>query len=54
MLVELSVTQYAKQLGLTRQAVLSQINQNRLQSNITAKKVGSTWILIISEPIEKK
>lgn len=42
---ELSVTEYAKQLGLTRQAVLSQINENRLPDNVSARMVGKTWII---------
>lgn len=42
---ELSVTQYANKLGLTRQAILSQINNNRLPKNVVAKKVGNSWII---------
>ena len=43
---ELSVTQYAEQLGVTRQAVLSQIKQDRLPENVSAKKIGNTWVLV--------
>ena len=46
---ELSVTQYAKLLTITRQAVLSQISEGRLASNVTARKVGNTWVLSIKE-----
>lgn len=52
--MELSVTQYAKRLGVTRQAVLSQISQNRLAPNVVAKKIGTTWVLTINEPNDKK
>ena len=47
-MIELSVTQYAKKIDVTRQAVLYQIKGNRLASNVTAKKIGSTWILTVN------
>jgi hypothetical protein len=43
--IQMSVTQYAKQIGVTRQSILAQISKNRLPSHITANKVGSTWVL---------
>lgn len=46
-MLELSVTQYAKQLDLTRQAVLAQIKENRLPDNVVCRKVGSVWILSV-------
>lgn len=46
-ITELSVTQYAKQIGLTRQAVLAQIADNRLSKNVKAKKIGNNWIINI-------
>ena len=41
----LSVTEYAKTIGKTRQAVLIQIKQNRLAKGVTAKKIGNTYFL---------
>ncbi len=46
-----SVTEYAKSINKTRQAVLAQINQNRLPINVSYEKVGSTYVLII-KPIQ--
>lgn len=45
--MELSVTDYAKQLGVTRQAVLLQIKEKRLPKNVTAKKIGNTYLLSV-------
>ena len=45
--MELSVTDYAKQLGITRQAVLLQIKEKRLPKNVTAKKIGNTYLLSV-------
>jgi hypothetical protein len=46
---QLSVTEYAKTIGLTRQAVLVQIWQNRLPDGIIATKIGTTYIITILE-----
>ncbi|CAK0747846.1 conserved hypothetical protein [Gammaproteobacteria bacterium] len=43
--MDLSVTEYAKQLGLTRQAVLLQIKEKRLPKNVTVHKIGTTYLL---------
>lgn len=40
-----SVTEYAKSQNKTRQAILSQINDNRLPEGVTATLVGKTWII---------
>ena len=45
--MELSVTEYAKRLGVTRQAVLLQIKEKRLPKNVTVKKIGSTYLLSV-------
>jgi len=45
---ELSVTEYANKLNITRQAVLSQIKQSRLPENVLAKKIGTIWVLVIT------
>ena len=37
--MELSVTEYAKRLGVTRSAVLLQIKEKRLPKNVTVKKI---------------
>jgi len=44
---ELSVTEYAKKIKLTRQAVLLQISEGRLDENVVAKKIGNNWVLVI-------
>lgn len=44
---QLSVTDYAKQLGITRQAVLLQIKEKRLPKNVTVKKIGNTYLLSV-------
>lgn len=46
---DLSVTEYAYKMGLTRQAILAQIEEKRLPKNVSAKKVGATWVLKIKE-----
>lgn len=46
---QLSVTEYSKLLGLTRQAILVQIWQNRLPKGVISKKIGNTYIIIIEE-----
>jgi predicted DNA-binding transcriptional regulator AlpA len=43
--MELSVTEYAKRLGITRSAVLLQIKEKRLPKNVTVKKIGNTYLL---------
>ena len=43
----LSVTEYADSVGLTRQAVLWQIKWNKLPRNVTATKIGRTWMLTV-------
>lgn len=42
---QLSASQYASKLGLTRQAVLWRIKNNKLPKGVTAEKVGSVWII---------
>lgn len=42
-----SVTEYAKQLGITRQAVLLQIKEKRLPKNVKAEKIGNTYSLTV-------
>lgn len=44
--MKLSVTQYAKARGITRQGVLKQIKHGRSLPNVTKyEKVGETYIL---------
>ena len=43
----LSVTEYAKSLGVTRQAVLLQIKEKRLAKGVTCKKIGNTYSLSV-------
>ena len=43
----LSVTEYAKRLSITRQAVLLQIKEKRLPKNVTVKKIGNTYSLFM-------
>jgi len=51
----LSVTEYAKLLGVTRQAVLLQIKEKRLAKGVIAKKVGNTYSLSVrGQKINKK
>lgn len=45
--MELSVTEYAKSLGVTRQAILLQIKEKRLPKNVTVKKIGNTYSLSV-------
>ena len=47
--MELSVTEYAKSLGVTRQAILLQIKEKRLPKNVTVKKIGNTYSLSVRE-----
>jgi hypothetical protein len=46
---KLSVSQYAKEKGISRQAVLKRLHPNvlPLPNVIKAEKIGSTWILTI-------
>jgi len=41
----LSVTEYSKLLGVTRQAVLWQIKYGKLAEGVSATKVGCNWIV---------
>ena len=43
--MQLSVTDYAKLLGLTRQAILLQIKEKRLAKGVTCKKISNTYSL---------
>jgi hypothetical protein len=43
----LSVTEYAKRLGVTRSAVLLQIKEKRLAKGVTCKKIGNTYSLSV-------
>jgi hypothetical protein len=43
--MELSVTEYANRLDVTRSAVLLQIKEKRLPKNVTVKKIGNTYSL---------
>ena len=44
---DLSVTEYAKLLGITRSAVLLQIKEKRLAKGVTCKKIGNTYSLSV-------
>ena len=53
--MKLSVTEYAKSLGVTRQAILLQIKEKRLPKNVTIEKVGNTYSLSVrGQKKEKK
>ena len=52
--MELSVTEYAKRLGVTRSAVLLQIKEKRLPKNVTVKKIGNTYSLTVRGQKNKK
>lgn len=45
--MRLSVTDYAKRLGITRQAVLLQIKEKRLPKNVKVEKIGNTYSLSV-------
>ena len=45
--MELSVTEYAKSLGVTRQVILLQIKGKRLPKNVLVKKIGNTYSLAV-------
>jgi len=45
--MKISVTEYAKQLGVTRQAVLLQIKEKRLPKNVKVEKIGNTYSLTV-------
>lgn len=44
-----TIADYAKEIGLTRQAVFLQIKEKRLPKNVKAKKFGNIYILTIKE-----
>ena len=44
---QISVTEYAKSLDITRQAVLLQIKEKRLAKGVTCKKIGNTYSLSV-------
>ena len=52
--MELSVTEYAKRLNITRSAVLLQIKEKRLPKNVTVKKIGNTYSLSVRGQKNKK
>jgi hypothetical protein len=41
----LSVTDYSKSVNKTRQAILSQIKEDRLPEGVSATLIGKTWII---------
>ena len=45
--LQMSVTQYSIYAGITRQAVLLQIKENRLPENVKSKKIGNIYILTV-------
>lgn len=47
--MQLSVTEYAKMLNLTRSAILLQIKENRLPKGVKVKKIGTTYVITISK-----
>ncbi len=49
--IYMSVTEYAKSVTKSRQAILNKINKNKLPSNVSAKKIGSTWVITIKEVV---
>ena len=51
---QLSVTDYAKLLGVTRQAILLQIKEKRLPKNVTVKKIGNTYSLTVGGKKKEK
>ena len=52
--MEMSITQYAEKMGVTRQAILLQIHEGRLPVNVKARQVGHAWVLEVKEEKEKK
>jgi len=47
--ITFTVSQYANRTGHTRQSVHKQIKENRLPKGVTAKKIGSTWLISINK-----
>ncbi len=43
----LSITEYAKRVNLTRQAILYQIKHKTLPSNVKVRKVGNIYVLTV-------
>lgn len=46
-MLKLSVTEYAKRLDLTRQAVIAQIKQNRLAKGVKWEKIGNQYVISV-------
>ena len=42
-----SVTQYAEELEISREAVLKKINQNKLPKGVTAELVGTYYVITV-------
>lgn len=42
-----SVTQYARLMGITRQAVLKRIHASRLPAGTTAQKIGNVFVISV-------
>ena len=51
--MQLSVTEYAKRLGVTRSAVLLQIKEKRLAKGVVCKKIGNTYSLSVRYKLKK-
>lgn len=47
--MQLSLTQYAAKIGLTRQGVHAQIEEGRLKSGVTAKMIGNSYLITVSK-----
>ena len=50
---KISVTDYAKYMEITRQAVLAQIKERRLPTGVTAEKIGNAYVLTIGDEQKK-
>jgi len=48
--MQLSVTEYAKRLGVTRQAVIAQIKEKRLAKGVKAEKIGNNYVISVRVP----
>jgi len=51
---QITITQYAKEIGMTRQGVLYRINKHgKLEGVEAIKKVGSSYILTLQKPVKQ-
>jgi hypothetical protein len=52
--MQLSVSQYAILIGVSRRRVIQQIDEGKLSEGVTAQKIGKYYVITLPRAIELK